>query len=109
MPEPSCPLSAANSSGDWAQRSKRPGNGTTGQKSYSETPLIGAQTSTLRSFHLAMLALGGAGMALASFNLMWLSFALPEIRELWSLDPLQLSLPPTVAAVGGMIGSAAAG
>jgi len=56
-----------------------------------------------------MLGLGGVGMALASYNLTWLSFVLPEIRELWSLDPVQLSLSPIAAALGGMVGSAAAG
>jgi putative MFS transporter len=56
-----------------------------------------------------MLALGGIGMALASFNLTWLSFALPELRELWSLDPVQLSFSPIAAALGGIVGSAAAG
>ena len=56
-----------------------------------------------------MLTLGGVGMALASYNLTWLSFALPEVRELWSLDPIQLSLSPVAAALGGIAGAAAAG
>jgi MFS transporter, putative metabolite:H+ symporter len=71
--------------------------------------LIASSTNTLRPFHLAMLGLGGGGMLLASFNLMWLSFALPEVRELWSLDPLHLAVPPVAAALGGMLGSAVAG
>jgi len=56
-----------------------------------------------------MLGLGGIGMALASYNLTWLSFVLPEIRGLWSLDPVQLSFSPIAAALGGIIGSATAG
>ncbi len=48
-------------------------------------------------------------MSLAGFNLSWLGFALAELREAWSLEPWQLSLPMVASAIGGICGSAAGG
>lgn len=48
-------------------------------------------------------------MALSSLNLNLLSYALPELRLLWDVEPWQLALPLACAAIGGVAGSAIAG
>jgi len=55
-------------------------------------------------FHHRLFWISGLGFAAAAIEVIFLGFAIPELREQWHLNEYQIGLLPTVIGIGSMVG-----